>query len=90
MNTKYTVWTASELKTGEVAVSGSVLGPFLSIGQEGSAVTSLGNVKVAVVGTGVVDRNLVPRDRQGILIKILEGNATFLCGATLDFSEKER
>ena len=35
MNTQYTVWTASELKTGEVAVSSVAVGPFLAIGQSG-------------------------------------------------------
>ena len=89
MNTQYTVWTASELKTGEIAVSGSVNGPFLSIGQEGQAVTPQGLVKVLVVGTGVVDRNLVPAERQGLLVKVLEGKATSLQqGLILDFRGK--
>ena len=89
MNTQYTVWTASELKTGEVAVSGSVVGPFLSIGQSGSAATPQGNVKVVVIGTGVIDPNLVPHNRQGILVKMLEGNAAALTGLTLDFGEQD-
>jgi hypothetical protein len=85
MSTKYTVWTASELKNGEVALSGAVVGPLLSKGKEGSALTSGGDVKVLIIGTGVVDPNLVPPERQGILVKILEGNATFLEGATIEF-----
>jgi len=85
MKTQYTVWTANELKTGEVAVSGSVVGPFLSVGQEGEAAIPEGKVKVVVIGTGVVDPNLVPPDRQGILVKILEGKATSLNGLTLSF-----
>jgi hypothetical protein len=89
MNTKYTVWTASELKTGEIALSGSVNGPFLSIGQEGETVTPQGLVKVVVIGTGVVDPNLVPADRQGLLVKVLEGSATSLQqGLILDFCGK--
>jgi hypothetical protein len=88
MHSKYTVWTVWELKTEEVALSGSVSGPLLSMGQEGSAVTSSGNIKVVIVGTGVSDRNLGPPDRQGILVKVLEGRATLLNGAILDFGEK--
>ena len=88
MHSKYTVWTVWELKTGEVALSGLVIGPLLSMGQEGSAGTSSGNIKVVIVGTGVSDRNLGPPDRQGILVKMLEGRATFLNGAILDFGEE--
>ena len=90
MNSKFTVWTAFELKTGEVAASGSVAGPLLLAGQEGSAVTPLGNIKVVIVGVGVSDRNLAPPDRQGILVKILEGKAAFLNGAIVEFAESSR
>jgi hypothetical protein len=83
---KYTVWTVYELRTGEVAVSGSVVGPFVSIGQEGVAATPAGNVKIVVMGVGVSDPNLGPPGRQGILVKILEGRAAFLNGVTLDFA----
>jgi hypothetical protein len=85
MITQYTVWTASELKTGEVAVSGSAVGPLLDIGQVGVAATPEGSVKVVVVGTGVIDPNLVPPHRQGMLVRMLAGRATSLQGATLDF-----
>ena len=85
MKTQYTIWTASELKTGEVAIAGSVVGPFLAIGQEGAATTPQGKVRVVVIGIGVIDPNLVPPNRQGILVKMLEGKATSLQGLTLDF-----
>jgi len=86
MSTQYTVWTVWELKTGEVALSGAVTGLSLSIGLEGAATTSAGNVKVAIVGIGVSDRSLRPADGQGILVKMLEGKAAFLQkGITLSF-----
>ncbi len=85
MHSEYTVWTASELKTGEVAVSGLVVGPRLSMGQEGSSASLTGNIKVVIVGIGVSDPNLGQPDRQGILVNILEGRAAWLEGSTLEF-----
>ena len=87
MNSKYTVWTVWELKIGEVVLSGSVIGPRLSIGQRGSAVTSSGIIEVVIAGTGVSDPNLGPPDRQGILVKMLKGEPASMSGATLEFGE---
>lgn len=85
MHSEYAVWTASELQTGEVAISGLVVGPRLSIGQEGSSASLTGNIKVVIVGIGVSDPNLGQSDRQGILVKILEGKVAWLEGRTLEF-----
>ncbi len=67
MKTRYTVSEAGELKNETVMVSGFVEGPFLSVGQEGAAETESGPLKVAVIGIGVMDPNIAPRGRQGIL-----------------------
>jgi hypothetical protein len=86
MASKYTVWTVYEIRTGEVAISGSVAGPLLSIGQRGSAVTSSGCIVVEIVGIGVSDRTLGPPDRQGILVKILKGDPASLKDVTIEFT----
>ncbi len=86
MSSKYTVWTAWELKTGEVAVSGSVIGPLLMVGWKGSAETPYGPVEVVIVGIGVSDRTIGPPDRQGILVRMLRGEPAHLNGVTIEFT----
>ena len=72
-------------------ISGSVQGPLFSLanrGQQGCAATSEGKVKVLLTGVAITDPALASRERQGILIKVLEGNAGLLIeGVTLDFGE---
>ena len=87
MSSKYTVWTAWRLETGEVAVSGSVAGPPLMVGWTGSAQTSHGPVELVIVSVGVSDRTIGPPDRQGILVRMLRGEAAHLTGATIQFSD---
>jgi hypothetical protein len=85
MNSKYTVWTAFRLKTGDVAVSGSIDGPELMIGWRGSAQTSHGPIEVIVVGVGVSHRPSEP-DRLGILVRMVRGEAEHMIGATIEFT----
>jgi hypothetical protein len=46
-------------------------------GAEGFAKTSGGNVKVLLTGIAVSDPALVSQERQGILLKMPEGDASF-------------
>lgn len=86
MKTQFTIATARELPDGSVMVSGSVEGPFLStVGQHGYASIAGGNVEVVIAGIGVVDPNFLTKERQGILIKMVEGTANLLVGITLEF-----
>lgn len=87
MSSKYTVWTALKLATGEVAVSGSVSGPLLMVGWKGVCRTPCGDIEVVIVGIGVSDRTVGPPDRQGLLIRMLRGEADHLSGAMIEFSE---
>src|SRR5262245_21165178 len=89
MYSQFSVSTALELETGEVAVPGSVKGPLLMSGWTGSARTSAGIVEVLVVGVGVSDRTIGPPDRQGILVKMLRGEPAYLNGATLEFKSDQ-
>lgn len=88
MISKYKVWTAFKLPTGDVAVSGSVNGS-LSVGHKGVARVPFGDVEVIVVGIGVSDRNIGPPDRQGLLIRISLGELDNLIGATIEFNNPE-
>jgi hypothetical protein len=81
------VWTSRKLGTGEVAVSGSVMGPLLAVGRKGSATTSRGYIEVVIVGIGVSDRTLSAPDRQGLLLKMLKGEPAHLSGATIEFTD---
>jgi hypothetical protein len=90
MKTLFTVKTLMELPNGLAAISGSVEGEFLSrIGSQGRATTPGGNLRVEILGIGVVDPSFLTKERQGILIKIVEGNVGLLAGATLHFECKE-
>jgi hypothetical protein len=84
MKTRYKVNTAGELKNGTVMLSGIVDGPLLEVGQK--ATIWLGNdaVSIDVVGVGVVDPNL-GKDRQGILVKMLNGTGSQLKNVTISF-----
>ena len=87
MKTLFTVKTATELPDESIMVSGSVEGPFLTrVGQSGYMLG--GNVKVLITGIGVVDPTFLTAERQGILIKVLEGNVGALKGVTLVFDEE--
>jgi hypothetical protein len=84
--THYRVNEAAKLGNGAIMVSGTVIhGPILTIGQEGSAMVGSDKIRVVVAGTGVIDPNLNPPGRQGILVNMLEGDATLLKGLTLVF-----
>ncbi len=88
MKTQYTINGASLLSNGSIMVSGSVIaGPRLAVGQEGTMASTEQRVRVVVLGIGVMDPNLAPADRQGILVKLLEGDIEKLKGLTLEFSE---
>jgi hypothetical protein len=88
MNTQYKINEASLLANGLIMVSGTVVaGPQLVVGQEGGTTTSGHRVRVVVVGTGVMDPNLAPPDRQGTLVKLLEGDVGELKELTLEFGE---
>jgi hypothetical protein len=79
MTTQYKINEATVLPNGSIMISGSVIsGPRLVTGQEGTAASSKHNIRVVVVGTGVMDPNIAPRDRQGILVNLLEGNVELL------------
>lgn len=86
MITEYRVNEAAELRNGEIMVSGVIVdGPRLAVGQQGTAKTSAGILKVLVIGVGVVDPNLNPPGRQGILVRVLEGDGASLKGVVLFF-----
>ena len=88
MKTQFRVNEASMLSNGSIMISGSIIaGPRLVIGQEGAMTTTHGSMKVIVVGTGVMDPNLAPSDRQGILVKLVEGDVKKLKGVALEFGE---
>ena len=88
MKTLFTVKTAWELSDGSVALSGSIEGPFLStVGQHGCASIGGGKITVMITGIGVIDPNLLTKERQGILVKLSEGTANGLVGAKLEFDE---
>jgi hypothetical protein len=86
MSSKFAVWTAIKLKTGEVAISGSVSGPRLTVGRNGVAQTPGGNIEVVIVGIGVSDPTIGPPDRQGILVRMQRGEADDFGGATIEFT----
>jgi len=91
MKTRFTIKTANGLPDGSFMVSGSVEGPFLTLtdkGRQGTAATTAGNIKVELTGIGVINPNFLTKERQGILLKILEGNGILVEGVTLDFGEQ--
>jgi hypothetical protein len=89
MITHYKVNEAAMLSNGSVMISGSIIaGPRLAIGQEGTTITSEQSIRVLVVGTGVVNPNLTPPDRQGIVAKLLQGDVESLKRLTLAFGER--
>jgi hypothetical protein len=86
--THYRVNEAAKLGNEAIMISGSVVdGPLLTVGQEGSAVVGGDKIRVVVTGTGVIDPNLNPPGRQGILVAMLEGDEASLKGITLLFSQ---
>ena len=88
MKTQYRINEATLLTNGSIMISGCVIaGPRLVVGQEGTTATSEYRIRVVVVGTGVMDPNLAPSGRQGILVKLLEGDIGKLKELTLAFSE---
>jgi hypothetical protein len=85
--TQYRINEASLLSNGSMMVSGSVIaGPRLTVGQEGTIETSEFRVRLVVVGIGVMDPNLTPPERQGILARLLEGDVGKLKGLTIVFN----
>jgi len=86
--TQYRVSEVARLRNGDIAISGLVVdGPLLTIGQKGSAMVGRDKIRVVVTGTGVIDPNLNPLGRQGILVNMLEGDEALLKGITLIFEQ---
>jgi hypothetical protein len=84
--THYRINEVAKLGNGAIMISGLVVdGAVLTIGQKGSAVVGEHKISVLVTGTGVIDPNLNPPGRQGILVKMLEGDEALLKGLTILF-----
>ena len=65
-----------------------VAGPRIEVGQRGESNSGEKHVIVEVIGSGVVDPNLDATGRQGLLLKLIEGDTASLRGLTLYFSEQ--
>ena len=89
MNTCFAVSEASALPDGTLMVRGTVVeGPRLIVGQRGEAELPHGCIKAEVIGVGVVDRNLDVTGRQGLLLRIWEGDPRCLKGLILQFASE--
>jgi hypothetical protein len=90
LKTLYVVSEAGRLGNGAVMVSGTITeGPRLAVGQRGFWQQSPTEINVEVIGIGVVDPNLEPKGRQGLLLRV-EGEIEKLKSATLCFGEKRK
>lgn len=85
MKTLLTVQGIVPLSNGNVVLTGLVDGPFIQDGQYGVAIVSSTQIKVEVVGSGGLERDLIKPNMQGVMVKILEGDGEMLKGATLSF-----
>ena len=85
MKTQFVVSEICRLPNEKLALSGSVIGPLLSAGQQGSATTPSGKVKIEVASIGIVDSTRVKPGMQALQIRMVEGDVEALRGATLTF-----
>jgi hypothetical protein len=87
MSTQLVVDELMPLPDGTFMVRGTrIEGPRIEKGQRGKSTNGGVNFAVEVVGTGVIDPNLDATGRQGLLLKLAEGNAVGLRGLTLVFA----
>ena len=85
MNTRLTVNESTLLPDGSLMVRCTVVeGPRVVVGQLGRSTSADLRINVEVIGVGVVNPNL-DRSRQGLLVKITEGEPSSINGITLDF-----
>jgi hypothetical protein len=87
MRTHLVVDEVTPLPDGTFMVRGTrTEGPCLKVGQRGESASDGGCLSVEVVGTGVVNPNLDSTGRQGLLLKLTEGDVASLRGLTLIFT----
>lgn len=87
MSTRLAINAVMPLPDGTFMVRGTVVeGQPVVIGQQGHSTSLYALLNVVVVGVGVVDPNLDSTGRQGVLIKVTDGDASCLKGITLDFA----
>lgn len=77
----YKVISSVAIGDATYALAGIVEGEVPDVGTVGVGV----GVTVEVLGIGVVDPNLVARDKQGLLVKVVSGEEKDLIGATFEF-----
>jgi hypothetical protein len=85
MTTSFTILSVCSLRNGQLLVAGAYTGEPLKEGQRGRTSTPFGEIELEIVGTAIVDPNLVAPNRQGVLAKLLKGDEQSLKGATLEF-----
>lgn len=86
MNTLATVNEVMLLPDGSAAIRVTITkGPQVEIGQVGQSTLGAPKVTARVIGVGAVDPNLDSAGRQGLLVRVVEGDASSLKGATLGF-----
>lgn len=91
MNTQLIVDELMAVPDGTFMVRGTrIEGPCIEKGQRGKSTNSGVRLSVEVIETGIVDPNLDATGRQGLLIKLVEGEAADLRGRTLFFERLVR
>ncbi len=85
MRTQFEIHSTLKLPDGTIVLTGSFDGPRLARGQRGLAATPSGDVRVEIIGSGGLDRDLIKPNMDSVLVRVLEGDHESLKGATLNF-----
>jgi hypothetical protein len=76
---------AAVLANGNILASGKTIGPPLTPGKRGHALTQSGEVTVEVISIGIIDLKHPKLPQQALQCKLISGKQKTLNGATLDF-----
>ncbi|WP_050029600.1 hypothetical protein [Verrucomicrobium sp. BvORR034] len=90
MNTHYIADEVAALLDRTAMVRGTLIeGPRLVIGQRGESRHYHKPFVTEVVGIGIVDPSLDSNGRQGVLLRVIEGDVEALGGVTLCFAASD-
>lgn len=85
MKTQFVIEITAVLPNGNIMASGKTVGPPLTAGKRGHALTQSGAITVEVVSVGLIDFRHPKLPQQALQCKLIEGSQEALNGVTLDF-----